>query len=147
MTGKFLLNRMSTIKQKERPLLSITHKSLMESFLGTSVISLPIYWLMLLVWFLIKTLEVPVRMWVDHPNEKFLWLTSVILMLGVLGIADREGETLFFNLLTLFGLVLLVITAKVIDLIYDDLLQMEMDRETIVYRMLHEPWFNLKRYW
>ena len=94
------------------------------------------------IWLIVKSAELVIRVIVAHPRNRAIWIALAILLAAALAAAVSGGNSIAVSLFDLSILSLLV-TAKAVELYHDQLFQPEIARDDVVREVLHEPWWSL----
>lgn len=116
-------------------------EELAGSFVGLAIL-LAIVATAIVVWLVVKAVALVVRVVVAHPDNRALRVAGgvfvgTILLAGLLG----EHAPVLIGLVVISAIAL-VLTAKAVELYYDERLQPEVTREYVLDQVLHQPWWS-----
>lgn len=95
------------------------------------------------LWLAFKAFELVVRVLLNHPHHRVLQGTLSVFLVSLLVAVLTAGQSEVANSLATLSLLVLLGTAKVIELQHDTRLQQEMNKDVLVDSVLTEPWFDL----
>ena len=94
------------------------------------------------IWLVAKAMELVIRVMVAHPDNKVMWAALGFFVVSCLAVLVTAARYSWVNAIALAAFGLLVLAAKAVELYYDQLLQREWSRDSLVHEVLHEPWWN-----
>jgi hypothetical protein len=97
----------------------------------------------LLAWLLVKATELIIRVMAAHPENRAMRIALGAFALTTVSALITGGRYSLLDTAAVAAFGALVLTAKVVEVYYDQLLQVEWSRETVVNSVLHEPWWNV----
>jgi hypothetical protein len=112
-----------------------------ERFLTETMVGLVVAFLIICTWLTIKAAELVIRVLVHCPTNRAMHIAlGCFVLLNALAVL-ASGQSPLLNSLAGLATLALVITAKAVEVYYDDVLQPPVNRETMIHDALHEPWF------
>ena len=97
----------------------------------------------ILLWMTIKALELVVRVMLAHPRNKPMWVSISIFVFFVLVTLVTQGQDAVVNALAFLAGASALLTAKAVEMYYNELFQKHLDKDALVKEVLHEPWWQL----
>ncbi len=95
------------------------------------------------LWLTVKFLELVVRQLVAHPRCKPLWAAVIGWCVLSSAAVVTFGAEAWLNALAVLSTLVLLVTAKVVELYYAELAEETLTKERVVTQVLHEPWWQL----
>lgn len=115
-------------------------EELAGSFVGLTIL-LAIVAVAVIVWLVVKAAALVVRVGVAHPDNLALRIAGGVCI-GTILLAGLFGERVPMLVgLAVMSIIALVVTAKAVELYYDERLQPEVTREYVLDQVLHQPWW------
>lgn len=115
----------------------------LEDELGAAAVAVAAVAILITIWLTVKAAELVIRVMVAHPTNKAMWVALGAFFLATLGPLLTHGQYPFLDAMPFVALLALIVTAKVVELSHDRLLQREWSPEAVVHEVLHEPWWNV----
>lgn len=112
-----------------------------EGMAGMAIV-LTILVVAITIWLTVKATELVARVMVAHPENRAMWVLLGTFLLTSLAAALTEGRYPVLVGLAAAALTVLLVTAKVLEIYYDQFLQTERTRDDLVNEVFHEPWWN-----
>lgn len=94
------------------------------------------------IWLLVKACELVVRVLLAHPRNKALRAAVALAVASPLPVLATGFQDPALGLVVVISCLVLIATAKVVELYHDQLFQRQADRDTFVHDVLHEPWWQ-----
>ena len=108
-----------------------------EAFGGASLAFL-VAILVIAIYLVIKAIDLIVRVFAKYPKNKALWIAFGIFVLCCFLAGSMKGNAAFL-ILTGMSFLILVLTARIVELYYSDIFQ---EQTTVVESVLRKPWFG-----
>ena len=99
--------------------------------------------MLVLVWVLVKAIELIARMLMAHPDSKLLWLPLLSTVGLVLLSALFSFHLAVLNILTCLSFGLLLLSAKTTDIYFGQLGGRQNNPDIGLDQVLPHPWFDL----
>lgn len=115
-------------------------EELASSFVGLAIL-LAIVAMVIGIWLVVKSVELVVRVGIAHPDSRALRIAGGGCLAMIVAAAGVGGRYPVVVVLAACSVLLLVATAKAVELYYDERLQPEVTREYVLDQVLHQPWW------
>lgn len=118
--------------------------NLLAEMMTRGIIAMIVAYVLITLWILVKCFELVVRVFLRYPHNRPMWCALGLFIVCLCLSSATSGRDPTVNSLVTLSFWTLVGTAKVVELYYDQLLQVAWGPRYVVDQVLHQPWWSLR---